>query len=131
MQTIINTADIMTRIEMYWEPMTVRAISKASAKVSRRILHKLSKIFDEGTTGIQMISETKRANTRRTNGSLREAHHSHVVGTGGNWRDLPNSGAVGASDGVRSLSVPYQSTRPSELRRAILTLGACDTSSRP
>src|SRR5260370_33397051 len=111
MQTIINTADIMTRIEMYWEPMTVRAISKASAKVSRRILHKLSKIFDEGTTGIQMISETKRANTRRTNGSLREAHHSHVVGTGGNWRKIPSSRAVSLSDEVWSLSIVYQITK--------------------
>src|SRR5260370_28240663 len=106
MQTIINTADIMTRIEMYWEPMTVRAISKASAKVSRRILHKLSKIFDEGTTGIQMISETKRANTRRTNGSLREAHHSHVVGTGGDVGGDPHSTAVSPNDESWSMSFP-------------------------
>src|SRR6266513_2133977 len=91
--------------------MTVTATSRTSAKVSRRILHKLSKIFDEGETGSQMISETKRAKTRRMNRSFRDAHHSHVVGTGGNCRKIPSSRAVSLSDEVWSLSIVYQITK--------------------
>jgi len=94
--------------------MTVMAASKTIAEAIRRILHKLSKIFDEGTMGSQMIRETKRAKKRRLNGSFRDPHHAQSLGIGGNCRKIPSSRALIASwramsrsDGVSSLSIVY------------------------